>query len=88
MPTSRLTRRRFLTATAASTAMVAMPYVRGAHAAGKLTIGLWDHWVPTANAASTKLIEEWGAKEKVEVKIDYITTQGNKLLLTEQAEAA
>ena len=34
-----------------------------------------------------KLIEEWAAKEKVEVQIDYITTQGNKLLLTEQAEA-
>jgi ABC-type glycerol-3-phosphate transport system substrate-binding protein len=84
---SRLSRRQFLAGTTASTAMVAMPYIRGAHAAGKLTIGLWDHWVPTANAASTALIEEWAAKEKVEVQIDYITTQGNKLLLTEQAEA-
>src|SRR5205085_11319006 len=68
-------------------ALIAMPHVRGAHAAGRLTIGLWDHWVPGANAASTSLIEEWGAREKVEVQIDYITTQGNKLLLTEQAEA-
>ena len=85
--TRRLTRRRFLAASTASTAMVAMPYVRGAHAAGKLTIGLWDHWVPGANTTSTRLIEEWAAKEKVEVQIDYITTQGNKLLLTEQAEA-
>ena len=76
------TRRRFFTASAASTTLIAMPHVRGAHAAGKLTIGLWDHWVPTANAASTALIEEWAAKEKVEVQIDYITTQGNKLLLT------
>ena len=32
-----LTRRRFLAATAASTATIAMPHVRGAHAAGKLT---------------------------------------------------
>src|SRR5262245_65806533 len=38
-------------------------------------------------AASTSLIEDWAANEKVEVQIDYITTQGNKLLLTEQAEA-
>ena len=83
----KLSRRRFLTASAASTTLIAMPHVRGAHAAGKLTIGLWDHWVPTANAASTALIEEWAAKEKVEVQIDYITTQGNKLLLTEQAQA-
>jgi len=87
MPTRKLTRRHFLAATAASTAMVGMPHVRGAHAAGKLSIGLWDHWVPTANAASTALIEEWAAREKVEVQIDYITTQGNKLLLTEHAEA-
>src|SRR5262249_54713680 len=63
------------------------PHVRGSHAAGRLTIGLWDHWVPGANAASTALIEEWAAREKVEVQVDYITTQGNKLLLTEQAEA-
>ena len=87
MSKQRLTRRRFFAATAASTAAIAMPYVRGAHAAGKLTVALWDHWVPTANAASTALIEEWAAKEKVEVKVDYITTQGNKLLLTEQAQA-
>ena len=87
MRTSTPSRRRFLAGTTASTAMIAMPYVRGAHAAGKLTVGLWDHWVPGANNASTALIEEWGAKEKVEVQVDYITTQGNKLLLTEQAQA-
>jgi ABC-type glycerol-3-phosphate transport system substrate-binding protein len=87
MSTHKLTRRRFLATTAASTAVVAMPHVRGSYAAGRLTIGLWDHWVPGANAASTVLIEEWAAREKVEVQIDYITTQGNKLLLTEQAES-
>ncbi len=84
---STSTRRRFLKVSAASAAAFAMPYVHGAHAAGKLSVGLWDHWVPGANNASTKLIEEWAAKEKVEVQIDYITSQGNKLLLTEQAEA-
>jgi ABC-type glycerol-3-phosphate transport system substrate-binding protein len=87
MATRNITRRRFLATTTASTAMVAMPCVHTSYAAGKLSIGLWDHWVPGANAASTQLIEEWAAKEKVEVQIDYITTQGNKLLLTEQAEA-
>jgi hypothetical protein len=70
-----------------STALIAAPYVRGAYAAGKLSIGLWDHWVPGANAASTDLINQWAAKEKVEVSIDYITSQGNKLLLTMAAEA-
>src|SRR5262249_24841198 len=61
---SKMTRRRFLAAT--STAVIAMPYVRGAHAAGRLSIGFWDHWVPGANNASKTLCEEWAAKEKVE----------------------
>src|SRR5262245_8526060 len=82
---SKMTRRRFLAAT--STAVIAMPYVRGAHAAGRLSIGFWDHWVPGANSASQKLCEEWAAKEKVELSIDYITSMGNKNLLTIAAEA-
>jgi ABC-type glycerol-3-phosphate transport system substrate-binding protein len=43
--------------------------------------------VPGANKASEELVNQWAAKEKVEVKIDYITSQGNKLLLTMAAEA-
>ncbi len=88
MTTTRtLTRRRFLATTAVASAAIAMPHVRGANAAGKLSIGFWDHWVPGANNASKALVEEWAAKEKVEVEIDYITSQGNKLLLTTAAEA-
>src|SRR5437763_9178161 len=82
----KLSRRRFLATTAASTAFLAAPYVRGAHAAGKLSIGFWDHWVPGANQASKTIVEEWAANEKVDVQIDYITSQGNKLLLTTAAE--
>src|ERR1043166_10000182 len=81
----KFTRRHFL-APAASTALAA-PYVRGAHAAGKLTVGFWDHWVPTGNEALKTLCEEWGAKEKVDVQIDFIPSQGFKLLMTIQAEA-
>src|SRR5690606_26941136 len=58
-----------------------------ASAAGSLTLGLWDHWVPGANDTCTKIINEWAEREKVDVKIDYITSQGNKLLLTIAAEA-
>jgi ABC-type glycerol-3-phosphate transport system substrate-binding protein len=84
----KLSRRQFVAATAAtSAALIAAPYVRGAYAAGKLTLGFWDHWVPGANKASTDLVNEWAAKEKVEVSIDYITSQGNKLILTAAAEA-
>ena len=87
MAASRLTRRQVLRNTAlATTALVAAPYVRGAHAAGRLSIGFWDHWVPGANDTLTKLCDEWAAKEKVELKIDYITSQGDKDLLTVAAE--
>ena len=88
MASRKVGRRRFVAGTAAlSTAMVAAPFVRGAYAAGKLSLGLWDHWVPGANKASEALIKEWADKEKVEVTIDYITSQGNKLLLTTAAES-
>jgi ABC-type glycerol-3-phosphate transport system substrate-binding protein len=84
----RMTRRRFVTGTAATTAAaIAAPYVHTASAAGSLTLGLWDHWVPGANDTCTKIINEWAEREKVDVKVDYITAQGNKLLLTVAAEA-
>ena len=84
MTSKRFDRRRFL---AASAAAVAAPYVHTSHAAGKLTVGFWDHWVPGANSVLTKLCNDWAAKEKVDLKIDYITSQGNKILLTGTAEA-
>ena len=88
MSRKKLSRRQFVAATAlSSAALITAPYVRGAYAAGKLTIGFWDHWVPGANKASTDLVNEWAAKEKVEVSIDYIPSQGNKNLLTIAAEA-
>jgi ABC-type glycerol-3-phosphate transport system substrate-binding protein len=88
MSRKKLSRRQFVAATAmSSAAMITAPYIRTAHAAGKLSMGFWDHWVPGANAASTELINQWAAKEKVEVSIDYIPSQGNKNLLTIAAEA-
>ena len=88
MKKAKMTRRQFVATTAAASAtMVAAPFVRTAHAAGKLSIGFWDHWVPGGNNASKALCEEWGAKNKVEMQIDYITSQGNKNLLTIAAES-
>jgi ABC-type glycerol-3-phosphate transport system substrate-binding protein len=85
---SRFTRRAALkTAALATTALITAPYVRGAHAAGRLSIGFWDHWVPGANTASKTLVEEWAAKEKVDVTIDYIPSQGMKNLITIAAES-
>src|ERR1700738_2498302 len=88
MSRRKLSRRQFVAATAmSSAALMTAPYIRTAHAAGKLTMGFWDHWVPGGNKASTELVNEWADKEKVEVSIDYITSQGSKLLLTIASES-
>jgi hypothetical protein len=88
MRRSTITRRNVLkTAALGSAAVLAAPFVRGAYAAGKLSLGCWDHWVPGANNTLTKLCNEWGEKNKVEVHIDYITSQGEKDKLTAAAEA-
>src|SRR5262249_40715836 len=88
MPHSSISRRNLLKTTAfAAASVVSAPYVRHSYAAGKLTLGVWDHWVPGANNTLTKLCNEWGEKNKVEVSIDYITSQGDKDILTASAEA-
>ena len=56
--TRKLSRRQFVATAATSAALITAPYVRGAYAAGKLTLGFWDHWVPGANTTSTDLINE------------------------------
>jgi len=86
MPFNNVSRRRVM-AGGASLGLVAAPFVRSANAAGSLTIGLWDHWVPGANDVQATIIKEWAEKEKVDVKVDFITSQGNKLLLTLSVEA-
>ena len=59
----QFTRRRFMAATtAASATMLAAPFVRTAHAAGRLSIGFWDHWVPGANDTTRALVEQWAEK--------------------------
>jgi ABC-type glycerol-3-phosphate transport system substrate-binding protein len=87
--TRTLTRRSMLKtgAVAAAAGALPLPFVRGAHAAGKLSLAFWDHWVPGANDAMTKLCNEWAAKEKVEIAVDFVTSQGDKLMLTAAAEA-
>jgi ABC-type glycerol-3-phosphate transport system substrate-binding protein len=87
MKVKTVTRRTFVATSAAAMSAIAMPHVSRAQSAGKLALGFWDHWVPGANDATSKLIKEWGEKEKVEVTVDFITSQGNKNLLTIAAEA-
>jgi ABC-type glycerol-3-phosphate transport system substrate-binding protein len=81
------TRRTVLRTAALATTMLVRPFVRGAHAAGKLSAGFWDHWVPGANGPLEKLCREWAEKEKIDLKLDFITSNGDKDLLTVAAEA-
>jgi ABC-type glycerol-3-phosphate transport system substrate-binding protein len=87
MATMTLTRRTLVKTAALATTALAMPFVRGAYAAGQLSVGYWDHWVPGANEPLRKLSQEWADKEKVDLTIDFITSSGDKLALTAAAEA-
>ena len=86
-----LTRRSVLKAAALATPAIAAsnlaaPFVRGAFAAGKLSIGAWDHWVPGAGQVLEKMCRGWAEKEKVDLTFDLITSNGDKDLLTLMAE--
>ena len=71
-----LSRRNLLKTTAlAAAAQLGAPFVRHSSAAGKLALGVWDHWVPGANTTLTRLCNEWGEKNKVEVTIDRATIE-------------
>ena len=86
MQASRLSRRRAVQIRAAATAPP-LVHIRTAGAAGKLNVGFWDHWVPNGTEAMRKQVMAWADKNKVDVTADFITSQGNKLLLTAAAEA-
>ena len=71
----------------AAAATLPLVHIRTAGAAGKLAIGFWDHWVPAGNDIMQKQVNAWAEKNKVEVTADFITGNGNKLLMTGAAEA-
>lgn len=80
------TRRKVLKFGAAAS-VLPWVHVRTAGAAGRLSMFTWDHWVPAGNVELRKQIMEWSEKNKVEMKLDFITSQGQQTLLTLNAEA-
>ncbi len=82
----RLTRRTALTFGAAAS-VLPLVHIRSGHAAGKLKIGFWDHWVPGGDAIMKKQVDAWAQKNNVAVELDFITSTGNKLQLIAAAEA-
>ena len=84
--TGGISRRRAvkLTATAAALPLV---HIRSGRAAGKVSVGFWDHWVPDGNEIMKQQCEAFAKANQVEVQADFITSNGQKNLLTIAAEA-
>ena len=82
----RMTRRGALKLGAAATTLP-LVHIRTGHAAGKIKVAFWDHWVPGADVIMKKQVEGWAKKNNVAVEIDFITSNGNKLAVTAAAEA-
>src|SRR4051794_6128532 len=87
MPKPRRVSRRTALKLGAGVAALPLVHIRTAGAAGKLAIGVVDHWVPKSNEMLKQQIETWGEQNKVEVSVDRITTVGAKLQLTGTAES-
>jgi len=80
-----MSRRRAVKLGAAAAALP-LVHIRTAGAAGTLSIGFWDHWVPGVNTVMQKQVDAWAKKNKVEVTADFITSGNGKLQLTPAAE--
>ncbi len=90
MAGNRITRRNVLCTGAMGAALSALPLVsvHGQTSGGRLSLGLWDHWVgASANEALRGIINDWAQKNRVEVTLDFVTSVGNKNLITIAAEA-
>ena len=86
MKSSRHVTRRRALKLAATASVLPLVHIRTAGAAGKLNVGFWDHWVPGANDVMQKQVNAWAEKNKVDVTVDFITSSGNKILITGAAE--
>ena len=65
MKTTTVSRRKFMKRAAlATTAAIAAPYMRTSYAAGRLTMGFWDHWVPGANDTLDEARQGVGREEQ------------------------
>lgn len=81
-----LSRRTALTLGSAAAALP-LVHIRTAGAAGNLSVAFWDHWVPAGNDVMRKQVAAFAEKNKVNVQADFITSVGNKNIMTLAAEA-
>ena len=72
----------------AGAAALPLVHIRTAGAAGRLALGFLDHWVPRGNEVMRAQVDKWAERNKVEVRVDFITIIGNKIVVTAAAEDA
>lgn len=87
MTKARQLSRRTALKLGAATTVLPLVHIRTGHAAGKVSIGFWDHWVPAGNDVMKQQCEAFGKANQVEVQADFITSMGSKNILTIAAEA-
>jgi ABC-type glycerol-3-phosphate transport system substrate-binding protein len=87
MKTTRRVSRRSALKLGAAAAALPLVHISTAGAAGKLSLGLWDHWVPTGDDAMRKIVAAWAEKNKVDVEVDFISSIGSKINITMAAES-
>jgi ABC-type glycerol-3-phosphate transport system substrate-binding protein len=81
-----LSRRGVLGAGVATAGALASPAVFG-QPTTNIRCGFWDHWVPAGNDALRRLCTQWGERNRANVQTDFITSVGNQILLTINAQA-
>src|ERR1700759_537401 len=87
MAKSRYVSRRAALKLGAATSVWPLVHIRTGRAAGKVSIGFWDHWVPAGNDVMKQQCDAFGKAHQVEVQADFITSVGSKNILTIAAEA-
>lgn len=92
MAKKKMTRRQFIKTVAAGGAAIAgataaPSLVRKAYAQKpKLSLGMWNHWVPGATDVQKAVIMEWAEKNKVDVTVDFIGPSATEMLTIASAE--
>jgi ABC-type glycerol-3-phosphate transport system substrate-binding protein len=90
---AKITRRKFIKdvavgSAAVAGAMAAPGVVRKAYTQKpKLSVAMWNHWVPGATDVLKAVADEWAKKNKVDLRIDFIGPSSTEMLTVASAEA-
>lgn len=88
MPATAMGRRGILrTAGGLALGSLAAPFVRGAGAAGGLSVALWQHPVPGADAAVRRVIADWAEASRIDARVDFIAADADRIRQPARAEA-